>query len=98
MGGGTVAATCPNGFMLDNFPEMIVYGHCNTREQNKMQTNARVCFAERVTHLLEHPGELAALRETTREKVLSEHMPLNRAEKILLAREISGRSEVSLYE
>ena len=83
MGSGTVVATDANGFMIDNFPEMIIY-----RSDN---------FAESVTQLLEHPAELTALSEVAREKVLSGHMPRHRAEKILLALKLSGLSEVSLY-
>jgi hypothetical protein len=83
MGGGAVAATDANGFMADNFPEMPVY------DNN---------FAGRITRLLESPAELKALGELAREKVLSGHMPINRAEKILLALDISGRAEVSFHE
>lgn len=84
MGGGTVCVTDANGFMNDHFPEMILYGKGD--------------LAERVTQLLEHPADLAELGCAAREKVLCKHMPRHRAERILLALELSGHTEVSLYE
>ena len=84
IGGGTVPVTDANGFMVDNFPEVIIY------ERNN--------FAQRVTQLLQQPAELAELGCAVREKVLRHHMPRHRAEKILMAVDLSGNHEVSLYE